>query len=279
MNESLKEFVKNIKNLPTIPVVAQKILGLLGDNNLSVDKLEEIVENDPAISAKILSVANSAFFGFQVSTDLLSNAIMRVGFNNVRNIALGISLMTILDDGKRGERFDYQRIFNHSIAVGFTARLISRNLKHSNAEDALMNGMLHDLGYLVLNKYFQEVYNEVLYTLDDGSPLLDAEKKVMNFTHADIGSWLAEEWKLPEAIIDINTFHHNPSLAQRNTMQVAVVHIADYLTVKNIIGPIEKEPHYPFEAASLEIIGISENDLLTMEGSIGGVPFSDEVFK
>src|SRR3989304_8807282 len=99
MNESLRAFVKNIRNLPTIPVIAHEVLSLLSDELLSVEKLESIVEKDPAISAKILSVANSALFGFQVSTDALSGAMMRIGFNNVKNIALGISLMTILDDG------------------------------------------------------------------------------------------------------------------------------------------------------------------------------------
>src|SRR4030067_3534618 len=102
MNESLRAFVKDIKNLPTIPVIANEILNLFNDNMLSLDKLESIVERDPAISAKVLSLANSAFFGFQVTTDALGRAMMRKGFNIVKNIALAVSLMTILDDGKRG---------------------------------------------------------------------------------------------------------------------------------------------------------------------------------
>jgi len=278
MSDSLRSYIKDIKNFPSIPLIAQKILGLLGDNNLSVDSLEDVVEKDPAISAKILSVANSAFFGFQISTDFLSNAIMRIGFNNVKNIALGISLMTILDDGKRGSSLDYRKIFNHSVAVGFTARLISSNLKLDNA-DALLYGILHDLGYMVLNRYSPERYQEVLYELDDGRPLLEAEQAAFQFTHADIGSWLAEEWKLPEIIQDINTFHHFPHLAKRNPRPVAVIHIADYLTTKNIMSPFEKDPDYPLDLSSLEILGISENELKDMEESIGGVPFSDEIFK
>lgn len=279
MNESLRAYVKNIKNLPTIPVIAQKILGLLGDNQLSIDKIQAIIEKDPAISAKILSVANSAFFGFQVSSDFLRNAIMRIGFNNVKNIALGISLMTILDDGKRGKVFDYRRIFNHCVAVGFTARLISKNLRLDHADDYLMNGMLHDLGYLVISRYSAEAYQEVLFSLEEGVTLLDAEKKALQFTHAEVGSWLAEEWKLPEAVRDINMFHHAPRLARRNTKQVALIHIADFLTAANIMGPVEKDARYPLDLSSLEILGLKEKDLKDMEESIGGVPFSDEIFK
>lgn len=279
MNESVKAFVKNIKNLPTIPVIAQEVLGRLSDDMLSVDKLEDIIEKDPAISAKILSVANSAFFGFQISTDALGSAIMRIGFNNVKNIALGISLITILDDGKRGKAFDYKRIFNHSVAVGFTGRLLARNLKLDNAEEALMIGMLHDLGYMVLSRYFPEKYEDVLFTFNEGKSLLDAENQVLGFTHSDMGYWLAEEWKLPDIILDVNLYHHCPSSSTRNEKSIAVIHVADYLTAMNIMSPVENDPAYPLDPSSLEILGISEAELKDMEDSLGGVPFSDEIFK
>jgi putative nucleotidyltransferase with HDIG domain len=149
----------------------------------------------------------------------IKQAMMRIGFNNVKNIALGISLMTILDDGKRGKAFDYQKIFNHSVAVGFNARLLSGNLKLKITEEALMMGMLHDLGYLALNRYFPEIFDEILYAFEKEKTLLDAERKVLNFTHADIGMWLSEEWKLPDIIIDTNLYHHTPSLAKRNVKQ------------------------------------------------------------
>jgi len=139
--------------------------------------------------------------------------------------------------------------------------------------------MLHDLGYLVLNRYFPEIFDEVLYAFEKEKTLLDAERKVLNFTHADIGMWLSEEWKLPDIIIDTNLFHHTPSLAKRNVKHAALIHIADYLTAKNIMSPTEKEPNYPLDPASLEILGISENDLMNLEESLGGVPFSDEIFK
>jgi HD-like signal output (HDOD) protein len=279
MNESLRDFVKDIKNLPTIPLVASEILNLFNDDALSLEKLETIIERDPAISAKILSVSNSAFFGFHVTTDALSSAMMRIGFSIVKNVALAISLMTILDDGKRGKAFDYKRIFNHSVSVGFTASLISKNLKLKITDEPLMIGMLHDLGYLVLNRYYPEKYEEVLFAFEKEKTLLDSEKKVLGFTHTDIGMWLAEEWKLPDSVQDVNLFHHTPSAAKRNGKQVALIHIADYLTAKNIISPIEEDPNFPLDPYSLEILGISNNDLKDLEESLGGMPFDDEIFK
>ena len=142
-----------------------------------------------------------------------------------------------------------------------------------------MMGMLHDLGYLVLNRYFPDKYEEVLFEFEKEQNLLYAEKKVLDFTHADIGKWFAEEWKLPDIIQDANHFHHTPSLAKRNEKHVAIIHIADYLTSKNIISPTEKDPNYPLDPYSLKILGISDNDLKDLEESLGGVPFDDEIFK
>lgn len=115
--------------------------------------------------------------------------------------------------------------------------------------------------------------------MEYGERLLAAEQKAFQFTHADIGSWIAEEWKLPEAIRDINMFHHTPHLAKRSTKQVAAIHIADYLTARNTMSPIEKDPNYHLDLSSLEMLGISEKDLRDMEESVAGVSFSDEIFK
>ena len=279
MNDSLKLYVQKIKNLPTLPVIAEEILSLVGDDLISVNKLENVVKNDPVISAKILSVANSVFFGLKVRSKTLDGAIMRIGFNNVKNIALGISLMTVLEDGKGARTFDYKRIYNHSVSVGFSAGLLCRDLKLDFSEEILINGMVHDLGYLILNKYFPEIYQKLLNSFEKEKSLLETEKTVLDFTHADIGTWLAEKWNLPNTILDTTLYHHTPSLAKRNLKRIAVIHIADYITTRDIMGPTERAPGYPFDHASLEILGISGEDLNDIEAKICGDISSDEMFR
>ncbi|RJQ16098.1 MAG: HDOD domain-containing protein [Nitrospiraceae bacterium] len=278
MSESLKHRVQQIKNLPTVPVIAQQVLGLIKDDLISVSKLEKIVENDPAISAKILSVANSAYFKSKTPTRTLSNAILRIGFNNVRNIALGISLMTVFDDGKRGTEFDYHRIFNHSVSVGFTAGMLSQYIRQDTMGEILINGLLHDIGYLIMNRYFIEDYRKVIEMFEKEGSLLDAEKKVLEFTHAEIGGWLADKWNLPGTVSDTIAYHHVPSLAKKNLKYVAVIHIADYITTRDIFSPTKRDPNYPFDPASLEVLGISENDLKEIEAKIAGENLSKEIF-
>lgn len=269
MSDSLKQYVQQIIQLPTIPVIAQEILKLVHDEFTSVDKLDNIIENDPPITAKILSVANSAFFGYKTTTRTIHDAILRIGFNNVKDVALGVSLMTVFEEEEgRVRAFDYQRIFNHSVTVGAVAQLISKDLKMKFTEEIFMNGILHDLGYLVLNKYFPDTYMQVLGLFEKGKNLLEAEKEVFDFTHAEIGAWLAEKWNLPEGVLETILYHHNSSLAKKNLERAAVIHIADYIVSRGIFTVIKDNPNYPLDSSSLSILEISEDYLKEVEGKI-----------
>ncbi|RJQ55349.1 MAG: HDOD domain-containing protein, partial [Nitrospiraceae bacterium] len=268
MSDSLKQYVQQISSLPTIPVVAQEILKLVHDDLISVDKLENIIRNDPPIAAKIIGAANSAFFGYKTPTQTVNNAIMRIGFNNVRDIALGVSIMTVFENKEVPGAFDYQRIFNHSVTVGLVAQLISRDLKMKFTEEIFLNGILHDLGYLVLNKYFSDTYRNVLDIFEKEGFLIEAEKEVFNFTHADVGAWLAEKWNLPEGLLETVLYHHNPSQAKKNLKRIAVVHIADYIVSRSVFSVTKNNPNYTLDLSSFDALGIQEDYLGKLEEKI-----------
>jgi len=280
MNDSLRLYVQKITKLPTIPFIAQEILNMVNNDLTSINKLENIIEKDPAISAKILSVANSAFFGYQTSSGTIANAIMRIGVSNVKNIAIGISLMTVFTDKKPVQTVgaQYQRIFKHSLAVGMVARQLSRELKLNISDEIFMNGILHDLGFMVLNNYFPEKFSKVLSKFEKTTNFLEAEKKVLGFTHADIGTWLADKWNLPKDIIDTSLYHHTPSLAKSNREHVALTHIADYITSKNVFYITEADPNYPLDVSTFDVLGISENYFKEIEATINKEMLSDEIF-
>jgi putative nucleotidyltransferase with HDIG domain len=274
MLNNIKSYVQKIENLPTLPLTAQKIMNLNNDSSLSIEKLTNIVERDPAIAAKILSFANSAFFGFRYQTTDLDNAIMRIGFNNVKSIAVGISVLSFLDDSKKTS--DYKRLFNHSIAVSLAARFIADHIK-AGIEDILIEGLLHDLGYLILNRYFPDINQNILDSLNNEGSLLDAEQNILNSTHAEVGYWLAIQWNLPESILNTILYHHTPYLG-KNAKQLALIHIADYVVAKNGYSPFEQDPHYPLDQSSLDILSISDTDLKRIEEFICDIPLSDEDF-
>lgn len=268
MNDSLRHHVEQITKLPTLPVIAQEILALVDDDLVSVNKLSKIIENDPPISARILGVANSAFYGARDPARTLNNAIFRIGFDSVRNIAIGVAVMTALDGVTHNKALDYRRVFNHSVSVGFIAKLLSRHFKLGISDEILMCGLLHDIGLLAMSRYFSDKYLNVLNAFDKEKSLLDVETEVFDFTHADIGNWLAEKWGLPDTVLDTILYHHTPSLAQKNLKHVAVVHIADYIVTQHILSVTSINPNYHFDPACLEMLSIPENELINVVNEV-----------
>jgi len=273
MGNTFKSNIQKIEKLPTLPDIAHHILRLTNDPLSSINELKSIVETDPAISARIISVANSAFFGVSVRTTRLDDAIMRIGLNNVKNIAVGISVLTLFGENKITS--DYKRLFNHSVIVGMTARTLAREFRTLIGENILLDGLLHDLGYLVLNSYFSEVYQNMLDSFQCSRSLLDAEKNILGYSHAEIGFWLAEQWNLPSTLLDTILYHHTPSLSRNNAKRVAIIHIADYIVSKESYGPFEKDPNYSLDRDSCALLGISDKDLKQVEET---VQFTDEIF-
>ncbi|MBF0319351.1 MAG: HDOD domain-containing protein [Nitrospirae bacterium] len=259
--EALRIAVQKISNLPTIPVLAQEIIDTINNENADVRKLEDIVSRDPIISAKILSHANSALFGVSHATTTVAGAIARIGLNNVKNIALGVSMMTIFDSPRGAKVLDYERIFNHSLAVGATAEFIMRSLYPNSTEALFFDGILHDMGLLVLNRYFPELYSNVIIKNKTGIPLVDAEMQAMGFTHAQIGMWLAENWKLPDGIASTILNHHTPAMAAIGREKVAVIHLADFIISGNFFAVTRKSPNYMLDLAVSDILGLPDNKI------------------
>ncbi len=268
-NEALQSRVRRISILPTIPVIAQDILKMTDNDTTSLSSLVRVVEKDPAISLRIISVANSAFFGFGAPAESLMEAVSRIGFDQVKNLALGVSLMTLFNDGKNNDALSYEKIFSHCISVGLTARFLlmklNLNLKDSKKIESdvlLMNGILHDIGYLILNRYFPEEFNQVLKHVSNGTPVLSAEASVFEFDHCDIGSWLAQEWNLPDSIVHTTLHHHRPSFLQNSASYAAIVHLADYLVDSCGRKVIESEIEYMFDPDCYDIFNLKEETIL-----------------
>lgn len=278
INDSLRPYVEKITNLPSLPVIAQEIIALADNDLISINKLEMIIENDPAISAKILSVSNSVFYGFHTPVTTLHNAIMRIGFSSVKNIALGISIMTVLNDIKHQGTPHYERVFNHSVSVGLTARLLSKRLKCNITDEIVISGILHDIGLLVLIRYFPERYMEVMDSFKQGVTLSDAEKETFGFSHADIGYWLAGKWNLPDTVTDSILNHHSPSLTGKNLEHIAAVHIADYIVDNHVIRATAQDFISRIDTSTLTLLDMSEDDLNIIVTEVKGGSFFNDLF-
>jgi putative nucleotidyltransferase with HDIG domain len=269
MNESLRLFTQGITRIPTTPPVASRILELLGSQAPCVNSVVKVIEKDPAISAKVIGLSNSAFFRRGNKVRSISDAVMNIGFDNVKGIALGVSLLTVFMSENEGSREEYENIFRHCLAVGFIAREIDKFISYDGDEDSFTCGLLHDLGLMIIQTYMTDLANRIAQKVGEGRKYGDSEMDILGFTHEEVGAWLADKWNLPENIHAAIYCHHNPAACGQHLHSAAVVHIADQIAVNKGLSPLSAGGfEYPFDNTVLKPVGISKQDIDRIETQV-----------
>jgi len=260
-NEALKEKVQNIIQLPALPTIAVEVASLIDNPNTSVSKLTQVISADQVLTAKVLKIANSPFYGFQRRISTLDFAIMVLGFDSLKEILISISLISSFKK-KQDKYFDSKEFWQHSLASGIAARTLARQLGYRISGESFVAGLLHDIGILVTHQYFHDDYKRIVGSATEGkSTFEDMEQAVLLATHGEIGAWLAERWNLPEQLIEAIKYHHKPEMAERNPQLTALIHFVDYLCHKLDIGALSYENIKSFNPDVLKTLNISEAEM------------------
>ena len=225
---SVRVEIQKIDYLPPMPSIAQDILIASNDDSSDMDDIARIIKKDPGLTAKILGMANSAFFGFGRNVSTIEEAIINVlGLDLVKGFALSLAMSSVFDPTKC-ESFDIKRYW---CSAFLTAELASGFTNHIDEKQALdpnqlyLYGLLHNIGILVLVNRFPNIMTELFIEAqaDKEKRLIDYEKGTIDFNHHDAGGWLAEKWKLPYEIIDVIEHHHDLSYLERNANFVILI--------------------------------------------------------
>ncbi len=236
----LKRKVEGIRELATLPHVTTEVLSMLERTDVSIRQLSKIIETDPAITAKLLQIANSPFYGVRARVGNVQQAMALLGISEVSNLLLSLSLFSALYNSSNNSLGLMEQFWKHSTSVGFVARSLSKKVGLAHQERDFVGGLLHDIGKLILIQYFPDDMGKIIQKVhDEGISDIEAEKSVLEFTHQDIGVILAERWKLPVELIEIIKYHHEPQFAEKNPTLVAAVHLADLLSQIWGMGIIE----------------------------------------
>ena len=236
--EDIRLGIRNIKNLPTLPVIVSRILEVADDSRSSANELAELVARDVSVSDKVLNLANSAFYGFSRRITTIPQAVVVLGFDTVRSLALSVSVFEALSKNSDKINFDREAFWIHSIGCGTASRLIAKELGYRDTGTFFVAGLLHDLGKVILDTYFSEQYAEVVTEMvEEERPALEAETDILNIDHAEVGAWLAVRWKFPEILVAPIAAHHNLLAAEEKYVKEAtIVHLANILTKRAGIG-------------------------------------------
>ncbi len=217
----LREKIRQIQDLPTLPRIAMQVLELLQDPYFSIEALDQILSHDPVLCAKILRIANSAYYSLRFPVDSVRRAFLVLGAREIQQMVLTLSVFKVFRNGARKVALDREKFWEHSANSAVLARafilklreMAQRNLS-VEPEVAFSAGLLHDLGKLVMDHYFQDDFRRVATLIESHNfPPLLAEKEVFGEDHAAIGAWLARHWQLPENIVFSIEFHHDPGAA------------------------------------------------------------------
>jgi len=227
---NLENRLAKIIDLPTLSVVANNIIQITQSPKSSALEVGRVISQDQALVSRILRIANSTFYGFPGKITTIPHAVVILGFTNIRNLVLTASISKMFSSKGGDGDFDREGFWKHSVACGVTSKLIAKRLGLKNLEEVFIWGLLHDIGKLVLDTYFNEEFTRVVCLVKEKEILLrDAEQELLGFDHAAVGANVADRWNLPPALIKVIRFHHNPTQASESMRMVAIVHLADVL--------------------------------------------------
>ena len=235
--EEILQVLRNIRNLPTLPDVVMEILRLCDDQSATTREISQLIEKDPVLTTKVLKLVNSSYFGLSKEIFSVNQALVLIGYNNLKSLIMSASMLQVFHQDSQVGSFSRKALWKHSIGVGIGARFLAKRLRIGDSEQAFVAGLIHDVGKVIIDWFFHPQFEEIIGMVDrDQCWIRDAESRVMQVTHEEVGSYLASRWNLPDMLIEAIAFHHSPSCSQEHAVTAAQVQLADALIRELGIG-------------------------------------------
>jgi HD-like signal output (HDOD) protein len=225
--------IDRIEEIPTLSPVYEKLSALLASDAADAASVARVIEEDQGLTVRVLRLARSSVLARRAQVSTVSAAIVKLGFRAVQSMVLSTSALRAL---RRYSGPGFERLWRHGFAVGSASRLLALKLKLGEPEEAFTMGIVHDLGQLILEMQYQDVYEELIARAEQAPhvKLQDAERRVFGVDHMQLGYMLARRWRLPEPLVHAIRHHHEPEAARDHVATTSMVNIADALA--NALG-------------------------------------------
>jgi HD-like signal output (HDOD) protein len=282
IDNKVKRVISNIRNLPTPPIVFHQIQKIINDPKVSAERIAGILAEDPAMSVKVLKLTNSAFYGLSREVDSIKQAVVIVGTEAIKNLVLSASVLDMFK-GKNIDQDFQEKFWRHSLSAGFCCRILARGIRNRGFVDpdtAFSSGLLHDIGKMVISCFLPVEHSRLKQERESDRITADheIEERVLGYSHAQIGGFLAMQWKLPRRLGGAITFHHHPQLDNSGDPLVYLVHLGNYLAKKTFY---ERDISYligSLQPNIMEYLQVSDDDLMNFSNTLRDEYLKAETF-
>lgn len=225
----LNEILSKVKSFPTMPGAGAKMLSLLEEPDTTLTEIEDTLRYDPGLTANVLKLANSAYFGIPSQIGSLKQAVILLGLNRLIQIVVATCVSAVMDRSVPGYDLPPGDLWRHSIAVSIAAEALVKDKKLADGQDVFTPALLHDVGKLVLGTFVKEELEAIESIAAKGVPFVIAENMILGTDHAEIGAQILAQWNLPSNVINAVRWHHDPDSPKATDTEMDVVYLSNLL--------------------------------------------------
>ena len=263
--QAIERIVSGIKDLPTLPSILVQINTMVKNDLVTIHEVGTMIERDPSLTSKVLKLANSSYYGLSYRVNTVTRAIIVLGINTIRNLAVTASVFKIFN---RGAQFplDIKGLWYHSLGCAIASKGLISSIKPALEEEAFVSGILHDIGKVVIAQNLPDFMERILKELKDSVTMTqsEVERNIIGYTHSEAGAMLAEKWHFPKELSEVIKYHHNPSYRNSNSQPIDpnlllyAVYAGNQIAKGMALGKSTDERVKTIEASAWTHLGISD---------------------
>lgn len=254
-----REILGRIKSVPSLPSVVVQLRQYLNNPDVEFSELAKVIEYDPGLTANVLQLANSAYFGWSRQIKTVKDAIVRLGISRIFQMVLCMSVAPLIRKPIKGYDIGAGDLWEHSIATAICSELLADSLKVKGVEEVFTAALLHDLGKVILGTFVEVDVDPINELVQERGYAFDAaEQEILGIDHAGAAAELLASWNLPDGVVDAARWHHRPSHAESDHQRlIDLVHAADHLCMEAGWGLGRDSALYERDAAAYERLGLA----------------------
>jgi putative nucleotidyltransferase with HDIG domain len=265
--DMMERILAGVDKIPPMPQVVFKAQKILADPDSSTNELASLLETDQAIAAKVLKMANSAFYGMRGKVASVKHASLVLGYRNLGEIITAAGIQKTLEKKLPGYGLESEDLWRHSLSVALGSKIIAERKNPDLEMVGYTAGLIHDIGKIILDPYVLEqkdAFDSIL--VGEQQTFLDAERQLLGFDHAEIAAEICEKWGIPETISSAIRYHHSPTTALEVELAF-ILHMADYISLISGDGDEGDKFLYELEDGTMDFLDLDQDDAgdLTLE--------------